>query len=221
MNRNRRHDFGSRLEFERRTSLCQGDGTSRHQAETHLTAGIKHFLRPIPAVGKMLIVEDGGGATCLFEGGHNLIEEFLPWILLLTLSIHGVLAMLADRQNPVDSQIVPLERQCLGNRGKNGNAILFGKRTRHFVVGELIHIEADDLTARVGPHAVEEVVFDEVFEENVGVASIGETGDHRAHSKGFFLRPHGRSHANGKCRRTGRLHKLSPIDEHHPDLSHS
>ena len=59
----------------------------------------------------------------------------------------------------------------------NRYVVLLRKRMSQLVGRRLIHIQAHDIHAGIGPLAVEKVGLDKIFEDDVGMAAIGEFGN--------------------------------------------
>ncbi len=125
----------------------------------------------------MFIVEDGNGAFGGLEDADDFVEEAFAGVLALAFGVDGIIAVFADGEDGVDGELVLALAEGFGDGGIDGDFIFFGDCAADVSVWGLIEIEGDDFAWRVDEATVEEVGFEEVFEDDVGVASIGELGD--------------------------------------------
>src|SRR5437868_3094906 len=77
-------------------ALGQGDRTARHERDAPFFGGLDHFLGPVPAVGKVLVVKEGYESVGASHDGDDGVEEPFAGILPLPELVHGVLSVLAD-----------------------------------------------------------------------------------------------------------------------------
>ena len=85
--------------------------------------------------------------------------------------------MFADRQHRVHRHPVATDPQRFRDRRIDLDAIRPGHVARHLPSRELVDVQAHDIHPRVRLPAVEQVRFQEVLKDHVGVASIGELRD--------------------------------------------
>ena len=130
---------------------------------------------------KCLSLNSGTGRPSRRIDGRDFVEKSLARIFDLAFGVGRVFAVLADRQHGVDRQLLAAQRQGLGNRGIDRNSIVTGHVAHHIARGKLVDVQASDLEARLDPLAVEQIRREEIFQDDVGVAAVGELRENRGH----------------------------------------
>ena len=76
--------------------------------------------------------------------------------------------------------------------------------------GELVDVEAHDVDPRIGQAAVEVVRFEEVLQDDVGMAAVGKLGDHGGHPRAFCVRAGG-TNTSARHERRGGGRRRQPL----------
>src|SRR6476660_1236255 len=118
----------------------------------------------------MFVAEDRQNSMTAPKNFDDLAEKTESGIFDLTSFVGWIFSMLSDREHRIHGEFVSSAAQRLLDRFVNRNVVLLGERMPKIVCRNLVHVQTDDIHARIAPFTVEEVRLGEVFEDDVWMA---------------------------------------------------
>ena len=153
----------------------------------------------------MLVVKHGRHPATASEHRHDFVKKQFARIFLLALFVQGIFSVFADGQHAIDRQLFSSEAECAGNGWIDSDVVFRGDLARHVAFGELIHVEAGDLNPGLRQLPVEQVRFEKILEEHVGMTAVSECGQNGGNLQPDLRRAkrHRRHGYVAGCRKSG------------------
>ena len=130
-----------------------------------------------PSCRRVLVVEDRRDLPVLLERRRDGVKEAPPRIhVLLGVRRVGIVAVLADAEQTLDSHAARAERDGVLDGVEDGDGVLARHRSRHVVVRELVDVHAGHAQVRAGA-AVLLIAFEQLADDDVGVRKVAVLGD--------------------------------------------
>src|SRR5262249_41378479 len=105
-------------------------------------------------IGEMLVRKEGHGFAGAREDFHDALHELVARVEFLATFVPGIVAVLSDKTNRIDGQIVPAQRYRILDGWIDGEPMFFGKTPAEIIGRNLVGVERHDTRARLGEDAV-------------------------------------------------------------------
>ena len=117
----------------------------------------------------MLVGKDRHRTTGSGKDAADLLEKIAPRIEVLFLFVPGIVAVLADNQHAINSQLTPPQTQCRGDAKVDLHTVFARQLFAHIALAPLIHVHRDDIYIRGQQLAVGGKALEEFADNHIGM----------------------------------------------------